>query len=213
MLAALALAVLSVPFGPTGARAIGVGVSAFGTLDTHRMSQWNAVIDELRASGDAFEPVARGHSLGAGPQFFLGRGFGLSACYERLTPSPRSGARGRTLELSANAMLVSLELTHRAGRSTRVGVGGGFGYYQLGDEVEVSPGGANMEGGSLGYHAFPLLLERTLSPAVRATFALGYRSASVGVDAIDHRPPGRPVEVDYSGLTLRIGFLFGTTLR
>jgi len=213
LLTALTLAALSVPLRPTGASAIGVGVSAFGTIDTHRMGDWNAVIDELRASRDAFEPVTGGHSLGAGPQLFLGSDLSLSACYERLTPSPRNGSRGRTLQLTANAMLVSLELTHRTGRSTRVGVSGGFGYYQLGDEVEVSPGGANMEGGSLGYHVFPWLLEWTLSPAVRATFALGYRSASVGVDAIDHRPPGQQVEVDYSGLTLRIGFLFGTTLR
>jgi hypothetical protein len=214
-----ALALLALP--PALARpamaTVTVGSSFFAAYNAHGMGDWNDLLAGARLPANDMKRVRTGFSLGVSPQIRWGDGFGLAAGYERLNPEAVRDGRNRTLRLTANALLLSLETGRRMFRQVRLGAMAGAGYYQLGDEVEFKPGGPDLEGHGVGFHAFGTG-NWPLSPSTDARIEAGYRWADIEVESINRRPPQRgftPIDVnlDYSGLSVRFGLLFHSHVR
>ncbi|HEY2956325.1 MAG TPA: hypothetical protein VGK89_13890 [Candidatus Eisenbacteria bacterium] len=202
-LRAAVLLVIAALLSPRAAAAVTFGGRAFGGYNTYAMGDWSDVLAGLRAPAGAIAPEDDGYSLGVGADLVWSASWCLTGSYERVVPGRQGEIRGRRVHLPANAVLLELEYRRRAGTRLTLGVGGGGGYYQLGEEVESPGTGQNFAGSAFGGQVYGLG-ERTITPVVSLGLAVGYRSAKVGVDKVDFQVPTRDIELDYTGLTARL---------
>jgi hypothetical protein len=218
-LAMLALTALALIRPDRGGAEVASGLRIEGCYNTHAMGDWDTLATAMRVSPTAFEQAGSGLSFAIGPELRWNERWGLAVTYERLLPAEREDARGRTLRLPANALLVTFEAFRRVRPALRIGVGAGGGYYQLGDEIELKALTTDLEGSGFGYHVSGLGAW-TLTRGTDLTFQAGYRGAKVNVDKINRTDPRvfvpgrgfRPldVELDFSGLSARLGIRFHT---
>ena len=110
---------------------------------------------------------------------------------------------GQKMKFPANALLLEAEYRRRLRPRFRIGLGGGAGYYRLGEEIESPGTNRDFEGESSGGQAFALG-EWEMTPAASVGLDLGYRWAKVGVDKVNRQPPPTAIDMDYSGLNTRL---------
>ena len=184
-----------------------LGIRTFGGYDTYAMGDWNDIRRGLFIPASEFSRPKDGWSLGVGAELALRKTLSPTLAYERLTPGRMAEVNGQKMKLPANVMLLEAEYRRPVRPRLQIGIGGGAGYYQLGEEVE-SPGTArNFAGDAFGGQAFGLG-EWDMTPAVTFGLDVGYRWAKVSVSEVNQLPPDFGIDVDYSGLTTRLVLRF-----
>ena len=180
-----------------------VGIRAFGGYNTHAMGDLDDIMRGLYVPPDSYSNPKDGYSLGVGAELAWSQSLSFTASYERVVPGRMSEVNGQKMKLPANVFLLEAEYRWRLRPRFRAGVGGGGGYYQLGEEVESPGTSRDYEGEAPGSQAFALG-EWDVTPAASIGLAVGYRWALVGVDKVNRQPPKFAIDVDYSGLITRI---------
>ena len=201
--AALALVVAALLVPRSALPQAATGLRTFGGYNTYAMGDANDIRRGLFIPSRTFSTPRDGHSLGVGAELALRRSLSFTASYERLVPGRMCEVNGEKMRLPANALLLEAEYRRPMGSRYRAGLGGGGGYYQLGEEVESPGTSRNFEGGTLGGQAFALG-EWDMTAAVSVGLDVGYRWARVGVDKVNRQTPSFEIDVDYSGLNTRL---------
>jgi len=200
----LLMALLLLP--RTGVAGVALGGRAFGGYNTYAMGDWSDILSGLQAPAGAIGPENDGYSLGVGAELGWGQWAGTFS-YERLVAGRQGEVNGEKVRLPANALLLEIEHRRRVRPRLSLGVGGGAGYYRLGEEIESPGTGQDFEGDAFGAQAFGLG-EWALMSTVSVGLEIGYRWASVGVSKVNRQPPTREIDVDYSGLNTRLELRF-----
>jgi hypothetical protein len=177
-----------------------LGVRVFGGYNTYAMGDAEDIRRGLfRPAGD-FPELKDGYSLGVGAELGWRQFLSFTLSYERLAVGRLSDS---DLQFPCNALLLEAEYRRRLRPRLMVGVAGGTGYYQLGEEIESPKTQRDFEGAAPGGQAYAIG-EWELTPAGSVGIDLGYRWAKVGVDKVNREPPFTGIDVDYSGLIARI---------
>ena len=180
-----------------------IGVRAFGGYNTYAMGDLNDIMRGLFVPPGSYGDPKDGYSLGVGAELSWRPSLSFTLSYERLVPGRMSEVNGQKMQLPANALLLEAEYRRRVRPRLRLGVGGGAGYYQLGEETESPGTSRNYEGDGFGGQAFGLG-EWELTPAASIGLDVGYRWAAVEVSEVNRQPPTFGIEMDYSGLNTRL---------
>ena len=179
------------------------GVRFFGGYNTYALGDWDDVRRALFVPASQAGDPHDGHSLGIGLDLGWGPWLAFTGSYERLVPGRMSEVNGEKLKLPANALLLEAEFHRRIRPRLWVGVGGGIGHYQLGEEVESPGTNRNLEGDNWGSQLYGLV-EWEWTSMVSLGLDVGYRKASVDVTDANRQPPRTETVVDYSGLNTRL---------
>ena len=188
---------------PLPAAAQGLGIRVFGGYNTYAMDDANDIRRGLFLPPPFFSTPKDGFSLGIGGEWALRSWLSATVSYERLVVGRMTEVNGEKTKLPANAFLIEFEHRRRLRPRIMVGIGGGGGYYQLGEEVESPATSRNYEGSSVGGQAFALG-EWEVTPAASIGLDLGYRWAKVDVSKVNATTPPIAIDVDYSGLHTRL---------
>lgn len=203
--AALVAAALLAP-RPAHPQAV-LGIRTFGGYDTYAMEDWNDIRRGLLIPASQFSRPKDGWSLGVGAELAWTKSLSFTLSYERMTPGRMSEVNGQKMKLPANVLLFEAEVRRRVRPRLQIGLGGGAGYYQLGEEIESPGTDRDFEGESFGGQAFGLG-EWDLTSAATFGLDIGYRWAKVGVHKVNRQTPSFGIDVDYSGLSTRLVLRF-----
>jgi len=180
-----------------------LGARAFGGYNTYAMDDWNDIRRALLVPSSEFSRPKDGYSLGVGAEYAWKPWLSFTFSYERLAVGRMAEVNGQKMKFPANALLLEAEYRRRLRPRLRIGLGGGAGYYRLGEEIESPGTNRDFEGESSGGQAFALG-EWEMTPAASVGLDLGYRWAKVGVDKVNRQPPPTAIDMDYSGLNTRL---------
>jgi len=199
-----------------------VSLLFFGGPSKYKMSDVNRLIDENNqnlAPGFETKKVTGGFGYGAGIRVAPTRRLAIQFDYNRLPAKAKSSGLilpatpvEEEVAVPANALSLTGEV-FRQWHGIHYGLGVGAGYYLCHGTVKETAGtqsiGYSVSGNGLGFHVLGLA-DIAISNSLHFDGGLGYRSAKSGNLQVNGNDlllsDGSPVQADWSGITLRLGF-------
>jgi hypothetical protein len=194
------------------------GGEVFGSFDTHSMSDWKDVTDQVNASGGNIDDPTNSWGGGLGLRMWPNANWMLAATWEPIFLTREESVTSDKLNLNANSFQGTVGYFFPTAGPTKFGLGAGLGLYSISGKLEDGSGTApdvDLSGTGVGFHLLGMM-EWTVSPGFAISGGAGYRFAKISDTQFDDQSYGEFIgdpsqgdfETDYSGLMLRAGLAF-----
>ncbi|HET9326601.1 MAG TPA: outer membrane beta-barrel protein [Candidatus Eisenbacteria bacterium] len=202
---AVLAAVAVMAFAAAPAMAMTIGGEVFGSFDTHAMSDWKDVTDDINALGGEIDEPTSSWGGGLGLRMWPNSTWMIAATWEPIFLTREEEVTGDELKLDANSFQGTVGYFFPTTGTAKYGLGAGVGYYTL--NGEFGDGGPELTGSTVGFH-FLGMGEWTVSPGFAITGSAGYRIANIADTKADDVSADPEFETDYSGFMVRAGLAF-----